>query len=194
MRESNLESAIAGMSASSALDENTTSGTCRPIRPRPALRALPLWPDIAGGASGRGDVALQRVIHHHAIGVEAPAQGADGTLHAPDPATRKAVTVALVEQGNHLVVQGAVEILAITGVMHAHVGVSAAIADGEAIHAVVGLGPPSVKHGKIEPAIEHYLLPAGAGSLEWPAWIIQPDVHALYQVASHVDVVIFDEH
>jgi len=34
--------------------------------------ALQIWPHIAGRAARRGNVAIQRVIHHHAIGIEPP--------------------------------------------------------------------------------------------------------------------------
>src|SRR5579863_5689320 len=51
---------------------------------------------VTGCAPGRGHVALQGVIHHHAIGIEAPAESADGSLHALDPAARQSVTIALV--------------------------------------------------------------------------------------------------
>src|ERR1700689_4193681 len=115
---------------------------------------------LARRATGRGYVAFRRVIHHHTIGIEAPAEGADGSLHALDPAARQAVTITLVEQWNHFFAKSAVQILTITRVMDAHAGVRSARADGKAVHAVIGLSPPAIEHGKIESAIQNYFLPA----------------------------------
>src|SRR5579871_1844013 len=55
---------------------------------------------LAGRSSGGGDIALRRVIHDHAIGVEAPTQRTDRAFHALDPAARQAVAVALVVAGS----------------------------------------------------------------------------------------------
>ncbi len=69
----------------------------------------------------------------------------------------------------------------------------AAFADGESVEAVVGLGPPAVEHGEVEAAVEHDLLPAGAGGFEGTAGIVEPDVDSLDEVAADVDVVVLDE-
>ena len=68
------------------------------------------------------------------------------------------------------------------------------VADGEAVDAVVGLGPPAVEDRQIEPAVEQHLLAAGAAGLLRAARVVQPDVDALHQVAADVDVVVLDEH
>src|ERR1700730_17736848 len=102
--------------------------------------------EIAGHASSRRYIAFQGVIHHHAIGVEAPAQGPDGALHALDPAAREAVAVAVVVERNHFFAQDAVQIFSIAIVVNAHVGMSSAGSDGESVQAVVGLCPPAVEN------------------------------------------------
>src|SRR5580692_3358226 len=102
---------------------------------------------VTGCAPGRGHVTLQGVIHHHAIGIEAPAKGADGSLHALDPAARQAVTITLVVQRNHFVPERAVQILPVARVVDAHVSVRSPRPDGESIHAVVRLGPPAIENG-----------------------------------------------
>ena len=56
-----------------------------------SLPCLRTGAHVAGGSAGRRDVALRGVIHDHAVGVEAPSEGADGALHALDPAARQAV-------------------------------------------------------------------------------------------------------
>ena len=66
-------------------------------------------------------------------------------------------------------------------------------ADREAVRPVVGFGPPAVEHREVEPAVEHDLLPAGAGGFQRTPRVVQPDVDALHQVPADVDVVVFDE-
>ena len=89
--------------------------------------------------------------------------------------------------------ENAVEVFAVAGVVHIHVGVGAAGADGEAVEAVVGLGPPAIEHGEVEAAVEHHFLAAGAGGFQGTARIVEPDVDALDEVAADVDVVVLDE-
>lgn len=45
----------------------------RPEWGKPGDKKLPAPGHVAGGASGRGDIALQRVVHDHAVRVKAPA-------------------------------------------------------------------------------------------------------------------------
>ena len=101
--------------------------------------------------------------------------------------------VALIEERNELVAENAVEVFAVAAVVEVQVGVDAALADGEAVEAVVGLGPPAIEHGEIEAAVENHLLPAGAGGFERTARIVEPDIDALDQMAADVDVVILHE-
>ena len=77
--------------------------------------------------------------------------------------------------------------------MDVHVGVGTAGADGEAVEAVVGLGPPAIEDGEVEAAIEDYFLSAGAGGFEGAAGVVEPDVYALDEVTAYVDVVVLDE-
>src|SRR5581483_7110567 len=79
---------------------------------------LPYRTHVAGRTTRCRNIAFQSVIHHHAIGVEAPAQGADGALHALDPAARQTIMVAMVVEGNHLFAQHAVQVFPIAGVVH----------------------------------------------------------------------------
>jgi hypothetical protein len=55
---------------------------------------------LAGGTACCGDVAVAGVVHDHAVGVEAPAEGTDGALHALDPSAGEAVLIALVVEGD----------------------------------------------------------------------------------------------
>ena len=143
-------------------------------------------------ARGR-QVALLHVVGHHAVGAEPPAQGADGVHHPLDPVPRQTVDVAIVEQRNHLLAQDAVQIGRVAGVGDAVVDVLRALADGKAVGAVEGLGPPAVEDREVQGPVEHGLLAAGAGGLQRPPRIVQPDVDALDQVPADVDVVVLDE-
>ena len=66
--------------------------------------------------------------------------------------------------------------------------------DREAVHAIEGLSPPSIKDGKIQTSVQHHFLAAGPGSLQWPAGIVEPDIDALHKVASDVDVIVLHKH
>ena len=77
--------------------------------------------------------------------------------------------------------------------MDVHVRVRSARSDGESVHPVVRLGPPAIENRKVQPAIQDHLLAARARCLQGPPWIVQPDVHALHEMAADVDVVVFDE-
>src|SRR6201999_1215453 len=80
---------------------------------------------FAGGASGGGNVTVTGVIHDHAVGAEAPAQGADGALHAGDPAAGQAVAVALIVERDDFVQENTVEVFSVAGVVDVQVGVGA---------------------------------------------------------------------
>src|SRR5678815_5380534 len=60
--------------------------------------SLPLLngPHVAGSPTRSRDIALERVVHHHSVGVEAPAQGSDGSFHPSNPAARQPVLVPLI--------------------------------------------------------------------------------------------------
>src|ERR1700677_4136044 len=113
-------------------------------------------------ASGGRDVTVPGIVHDHAVGAEAPAQGADGSFHAGDPSPRQAVLVTVIVERNQFVLQNAIEVLPVAAVMHIHVGVGSAVSDGEAVETVVGFGPPTVEHGEIQATVQHYFLTAGA--------------------------------
>ena len=144
-------------------------------------------------AAGGRQVALLDVVGHHAVGAEPPTQRADGIHHAADPMPRQTVDVAVVIQRDHLLAEDAKQVGGVAGVGDAVVDVLRAAADGEAVAAVVGLGPPAVEDRQVQAAVEHGLLAAGAGGFQRAAGIVQPHVHALDQVPADVDVVIFDE-
>ena len=65
--------------------------------------------------------------------------------------SRQAVDVAVVVEGNDLFLEDAIQFGGVTGVGDAVIDVLGAAADGEAVGAVVGLGPPAVEDRQIRP-------------------------------------------
>src|SRR5208283_3469729 len=110
-----------------------------------------------------GYVALERVVHHHPVGVKSPSEGADGALHALDPAVRQAVAVTLVVKRNNLFPKHPIQVLAVAGVVQTQVGMGPARADGESIQAVIGLRPPAVQNREVEAAVQNDFLTASSG-------------------------------
>ena len=68
-----------------------------------------------------------------------------------------------------------------------------ALADGPADSRSYRLGPPAVEDREVEPAVAAGLHAAGAAGLHGAARGVQPDVHALHQVAGHAHVVVLEE-
>ena len=89
--------------------------------------------------------------------------------------------------------EDSVKVFAVAAVVDVHVGVGAAGADGEAVESVVSFGPPAVEDGEVEASVEDDLLSAGARGFEGTAWVVEPDVDSLDEVAAYVDVVVLDE-
>ena len=106
---------------------------------------------------------------------------------------RYAVLVLIVVKRHHFGFQDVIQRLEVALVLFGGRHVAHAVADGEPVEPVVGLGPPAVEDGQVEAAVEQHLLPAGSARLLRPARGIEPHVHTLHQMASHVDVVVLDE-
>ena len=100
----------------------------------------------AGSSSGGRNIALARVVHHHAIGVETPAESANRSFHSFDPAAGKAVDIAFVVKRDHFVAKNTIEILAIASIVYVYIRMSAAGADGEAVQPVIGFRPPAIEN------------------------------------------------
>src|SRR5260370_40395220 len=127
---------------------------------------------ITGRSPRCRNVALLRVIHHHAVCIEAPSQSADRSLHALDPATRKAVAIPLVIEWNDFFAESSHQVFSIAGIVDAHIGMCSAGSNGEAIHAIESFRPPSIQDGKIQTAVQDDFLTACARGLQRPARIV----------------------
>src|SRR6185503_2730659 len=66
--------------------------------------------------------------------------------------------------------------------------------DGPAVVAGPALVPPAVEHGAVDHPVHGRLHATGARRLERPAGVVEPDIHALDQVASDADVVVLHHH
>ena len=119
-----------------------------------------------GQSSGGGQVAVFGVIQHHAPGAAAPGERAQGAFLPLNPGDRNPGGVAVVEQGKHLVFKGVVEGFEVELILAIPVGVLAALADGEAVLAVIGLRPPAVEDGEVEAGVDGDLLAAGAAGFQ----------------------------
>src|SRR5438093_6244749 len=84
-------------------------------------------------STGCGHIAMQRVIHHHAIGIEAPAERADCSLHALDPAARNAVLIALIVERNDFVAKDSIKVAGISSVVNIGPRVSSSVSNGETV-------------------------------------------------------------
>src|SRR5882762_4402949 len=150
-------------------------------------------PGVARRAAGGRNIALERVIHHHAIRIETPAEGADGTLHALDPAARQAVAIALIVQRDHFFTKNSHQVFPVARVVNIHFGVSSAVSDGEAVQAVVRFRPPAVQHREVQAAVQNDFLAARSRGFQRTPRIVQPDIDTLRQMPADVDVIVFDE-
>ena len=79
-------------------------------------------------------------------------------LLAGDPGAGQAGLIAVVVQRDHPVDQGLDQVAMVAVVLHGGHGVDLAVADGEAVLAVVGLGVPAVEDREVQPAVEDDLL------------------------------------
>src|SRR5260370_30711353 len=145
-------------------------------------------PRVARRAAGCWNVALERIVHHHAIRVKAPAQRPDGPLHALDPATRQAVAIALIVQRNHFFTKNSHQVFAVARVVNIHFGMSSAVSDGEAVQAVVRFRPPAVQHLEVQTAVQNNFLAARSRGFQRTPRIVEPDIDTLRQMSADVDV------
>src|ERR1022692_1132272 len=159
-----------------------------------SARPLNRLAHIARCTPGRRDVAFQRVVHHHPVSIEPPAQRADGSLHAFDPASRQAVAITLVKQRDHFFPKDPVQLVPVARIVNIHVRVGSAGSDGEAIQPVICFRPPTIRNGKVQAAVQHYLLAARSRCLQWAARIVEPDIHTLHEVAAHVAIIVFPKY
>ena len=87
------------------------------------------------------------------------------------------------------------EILGVGPVLGGLVGVLLAAADGPAVVAGVALVPPAVEHADVRDAVLGGLHAGRTGRLERAAWVVEPRVDTLDEVAPDAHVVVLeDEH
>ena len=97
---------------------------------------------------------MRDIVHHHAVGVESPAECADRSFHVGDPALWKMVAVAIVEKRNYFLGQHAIQIITVAGILNVLINMSPPGTDRKAIFSVVGFRPPAIQHGAIQSAFK----------------------------------------
>src|SRR5450631_2655904 len=117
---------------------------------------------VARRPSRGGNVALLGVIHHHAIGIEPPAERTDRPLHALDPASWKSIAIPLVVQRDHFFAQRPHQVFSVASIMNVHIRMRSAGSNGKAVHAIECFCPPAIKDGEVQSAVQHHFLPARA--------------------------------
>src|SRR5665213_2037404 len=105
---------------------------------------LPANIHVARSPARRWNITLKRVIHHHPVSIEPPAQGANRPLHALDPPARQPIPIALIEQRNHFLAQYPIQILSVARIVNLHVRMRSPRADREPVQSVVSLCPPPI--------------------------------------------------
>ena len=156
---------------------------------------FPLIPiRLAAGEELRLNIVLLRVILNHPPGVELWHQCHHRSADLLNPLTRQPVRVAGIKARNDFLRQNAIKILAVALILKLNGVRMGIVADGEAVGSVVAFAPPAIEDAEIQTAVAAGFLPAGAGCLEWPAWVVQPYITTRNHLASHVHVVVLDEH
>src|SRR5688572_7897249 len=105
------------------------------------------------------------------MGAESPGERANGVHHHLNPLARQAVAIALVKQRNDLVFEYIVERFGVAFIVRFDVYVARSLADGKAVAAVVGFGPPAIENGAVQTAVQDHLFATRAGSFERTARI-----------------------
>src|SRR5205085_4487873 len=110
-----------------------------------------------------------------------------------NPLMRNAIRTAIIIGGDNLILKQCVQGEAICLGLRIRIVIFAFFADSPAIFAIVALSPPAVEDTAIGLPIERRLLAAGAAGFMRSNRVVQPEVGARHQVASHVYVVVFQE-
>src|SRR5437762_2213026 len=133
------------------------------------------------------------VFLHHPPGVELRNERDHGSTDFLDPLARYPVGIAIEEARNDLLGQRPVQILAIATVLLLDGVGMGIVPDGESVGPVVALPPPTVENAEIEAPMATRLHATGAGCLQGPARIVQPDITPGNHLPPDVHIVVFYE-
>ena len=138
-------------------------------------------------------VEARRIIFHHAPHAEPGCTSTNGFLHDGNPAVRNAVRPTIIVGGNNFLFEQAVQRKTIRLCLHVRVVIFSLFPDSPAILAVVALGPPAIEDAAIWLSIQRSLLTTGSTGLVRADRVVKPEIRAGDQVASHTDIIIFQE-
>ena len=93
------------------------------------------------------------IVSHHALAAETPREGADAVHHPINPSLRQPICIAVVEAGNHLLLERFIQSFCITCIGNFIVDVATSLTNGKPIDTVIGLAPPAIENTAIQPTV-----------------------------------------
>src|SRR5260370_10602156 len=133
------------------------------------------------------------VFFYHATHTESRSGGSNSLLHVGNPTMRNTIVPVIVVGWNNLLLEQCIQGETIGLVLHVLVMIFAFLANRPAVLAVIALGPPTIENTAIRLPIERRFLAAGSASLVRTNGVVQPEIRARNQVASHCYIVVFQE-
>src|SRR5579859_4543702 len=133
------------------------------------------------------------IFLYHATHTELRGAGANSVFHCCCPAMRNPIGSSFKEAGDNLFLKQTVQRKAIGLGLDILIVVFTLLTNGPAVFAVVALGPPAVQDTAIGLPVERSLLTTGAAGLVRADRIIEPEICAGDEVASHVDIIVLQE-
>src|SRR4051812_28141898 len=138
-------------------------------------------------------VHVFRVLLDHSPRAEARRHAEHRLAHHVKPPPRDAFRVPIVVGRNHFLLEQLIERFGVRRVDGVEVGRLRVTLDQPAIATGEALGPPSIADADVRHSVNRCFHAARAAGFQWFAWIVQPDVAALHQEVSHVQIVVVDE-
>ena len=140
-----------------------------------------------------GKIESGCILLHHPVGIKVGTHGLDGFFHYLHPSQGNAVFGAFIEQGNNGVFEEFVQQPALYLVLIIRIIIIFACTYCPAVFTVICLAPPAIKDTAVNAAICRNLHATGATCLHWPPGGVEPDIHALGQVAGYLYVIVLNK-
>ena len=107
-----------------------------------------------------------------AMAAESPRKSAYAVHHHLDPFARQTIAIAIVERGYYSLFECLIEILCISHIGQAIIGVACSFTDRESVRSVVGFCPPTIENTAIESTVENRFLAARSRRLQWTTRVV----------------------
>src|SRR4030095_6584035 len=138
-------------------------------------------------------VIFLRILSDRTIGGVLRRQARHALTDTFNPCDWKSMCVAVVEEGNNLLLQFRVERFGLGSIPLLIVAVLFAIAHGPTHISSVGLGPPAVQLRQVKTAVGEHLHSTRTTCLPRPARVVNPNVHAVHQLLGEQHVIIAEK-